>query len=185
MKNWLRNLISPPRQKDTQAPPSDAQDPLQQMNELQALRMSQAGDRRAIERLTQEIERLKAQQAEVVDLTLENRLEALFRDLAAPASQVLTQAHLLEDQGKAVPAQDILAVSRRMLRAMERNGVLFEGKVGEAVRFDPERHVPIESGQAIETGQPVIVRFAGVSYRGKVIHKAIVEQETHAGTFRS
>jgi molecular chaperone GrpE (heat shock protein) len=154
------------------------------MNELQNLRMGQAGDQRTIEWLTQEIERLKAQQEEVIVLTLDSRLEALFKDLAAPASQVLTQAHLLENQGKAVQAKDILAVSRRMLRVMERNGVRFEGKVGETVNFDPERHVSIQAGQAIQAGQPVSVRFAGVSYRGKVIHKAIVEQETHAGTFR-
>jgi hypothetical protein len=182
MKNWLLNLINspknPPSKESATPTPVSFDEVLQGKNELQSLRIDQSADKRTIEHLTEEIERLRTQQTEIVQLNLAKEMEGLYRDLAAPASQIMTQAYLLESQGKPVQAQDILTVSRRMLRAMERHGLVFEGSVGEKVVFDPGRHISIQSGKVIETGLPVIVRFSGVSYGGKMIHKAIVEQET-------
>jgi molecular chaperone GrpE (heat shock protein) len=186
MKNWLRNLLQPssnPPASEMAAPdPASATmqpqaNNLSAMNELQALRMEQASSKRTVENLTQEIERLRSQQEELVHLTLANELEGLYKDMSAPASQVLTQAHLIESQGKVVQAQDVLAVARRLVRAMERHGAVFEGKVGETVQFDPGKHISIQPGQVIGAGKAVIVRFCGVSYGGKILYKAIVEQE--------
>jgi hypothetical protein len=186
MKNWLRALFNPAGNapaRDTSAPTPvfAAEKPqelnLLQMNELQTLRMEQANSKHTIEHLTQEIERQREQQAEMLQLNLAKELEGLYKELAAPASQILTQAHLIENQGKTLQAQDLLAVSRRMLRAMERHGAVFEGKVGETVQYDPGKHISIQTGQVIDAGKPVIVRFCGVAYGDKIIYKAIVEQE--------
>ncbi len=91
----------------------------------------------------------------------------------APASQILTQADLLEKQGKPVQARDVLAVARRMLRALERYGLAFAGQTGEQVFFDPNQHTPINEAAQPQAGQPVTIRFAGVTYQGKMIYKAI------------
>jgi molecular chaperone GrpE (heat shock protein) len=181
MKKWLRKLFNPEvNSAANESTPGQGlpEKMLQEMNDLQSLRMELAESKRMVVHLTQEIERVKAQQEEIIQLNLAKELEGLFKDMAAPASQSLTQAHLVENQGKKVSAQDLLTVSRRMLRAMERHGVIFENQVGETVLFDPGKHIAIQPGQSIDTGKPVIVRFCGVSYRGKMIHKAIVEQET-------
>ena len=182
MKNWLQNFFSRNRGATAMGAPAttdEAQDALlQQKNEIQSLRIEQSENKRTVETLAQEIDRLRARQEQLVEINVTKRLEALFSDLAGPASQILTQADLLENQGKPVQARDILSVSRRMVRALERNGVVIEGKVGEAAVFNPDRHIPIQPGQTLQPGQPVIVRFAGVSYGDKMIYKAIVEQET-------
>jgi molecular chaperone GrpE (heat shock protein) len=181
MKNWLRNLLHTPGSSNTPDPNPPAQEipenQFAEKNELQTLRIEQAGNKRTIEHLTQEIDRLRNQQQEFIQLTLAKELEGLYKDMAAPASQLLTQTYLIENQGKALQAQDILAVSRRLVKAMERHGIVFEGQVGEKVFFDPGKHILIQPGKMGTPGQPVVIRFCGVSFAGNIIHKAIVEQE--------
>jgi molecular chaperone GrpE (heat shock protein) len=148
--------------------------------EIQALRMEIEAREGSIANLKQEIERLRLRQEQVIVETVTSRLSGLFGELAAPASQILTQADLLDRQGKPVQARDVLSVARRMVRALERYGVSFTGQAGEQVAFDPNQHTPINGaalpGAALpQPGQPVTVRFAGVAYQGKIIYKAIVE----------
>lgn len=181
MKNWLRNLFQQPEQQAEKSPaaqiPNRLESDLEEKNELQALRLERAEKQRAIEHMAQEIKRLREQQDEMIQITLHSQFEELYKEMAVPASQILTQSHLIEAQGKMVSAQDLLAVSRRMIRAMERHGVVFEYQVGETTRFDPAKHISLTPGQGIEPGHPVVVRFCGVTYKGKMIQKAIVEQE--------
>jgi molecular chaperone GrpE (heat shock protein) len=167
MKNWLSRVFNPRR-----APVEE--DILALQRELQALRVELESRQAAIDHLKQETERLRARQTELAGETAESRLESLFGDLAAPASQILTQA-ALQDQGKDLQSRDVLAVARRMVRALERHGFAFQGQIGQQVAFDPNQHVPLETGKLPDEGQLVTVRFAGVSYRGRNIHKAIVE----------
>ncbi len=49
------------------------------------------------------------------------------------------------------------------------------GQVGEQVSFDPNRHTPISAAIQPQAGQAVTIRFAGATYQGKMIYKAIVE----------
>ncbi len=175
MKNWLANLFSrqsPPSPAATTAPAVDA---LRLQTEVQSLRMELEARERTIDNLKQETERLRLRQDELLNDTVALRMEKLFNDLAAPASQILTQADLLEKQGKPVQARDVLSVARRMVRALERSGLSFEGQVGQAVEFDPNRHTPMQGGAQPALGQPVTVRFVGAAYQGKIIYKAIVE----------
>ena len=176
MTNWLSKLFSPRRETAAPTVPAAvAENQLRLEKEVQELRMELAAREQSIANLRQEIERQRARQDGLVRETVTARLEGLFKDLAGPASQILTQADLLENQGKSVQARDVLSVARRLVRAVERQGLIFEGKVGEQAEFDPNRHTPLNSGAVPQAGQPVTIRFAGVSYEGKLISKAIVE----------
>jgi molecular chaperone GrpE (heat shock protein) len=143
--------------------------------EMAALRLDLQASEQKIQTLRQEVERLQSRQEQILQETVALKLETLMKDLAAPASQILTQADLLENQGKAVQARDVLTVARRMVRALERAGVTFVEPVGQQVAFDPNQHTPISASTPLQAGQPAVVRFAGVSFQGKLITKAIVE----------
>lgn len=183
MKKWFSNLLKPARDRAAGNPlPPDqtglAGQPaglLDLQKENQSLRMDLESSRGSIAGLKQEIERLRLRQDQVIAETVEARLSGLFGDLAGPASQILTQADLIEKQGRPVQARDVLSVARRMVRALERHGIAFAGQVGEQVTFDPNLHTPINEAAQPQAGQPVTIRFAGVTYQGKTIYKAIVE----------
>ena len=168
MKNLFNQLFSRPT-----LPPTV--DDLAVQKELQSLRVELEARQQTIDHLKQETERLRSRQAQLVGETAQASLDALFGDLAGPAAQILTQADLLERQGKPVQARDVLSVARRMVRALERHGVSFEGEIGQQVAFDPDRHTPISADSAPQPGQPVTVRFSGVVYKGRIIHKGVVE----------
>lgn len=186
MKKWLASLFhpSPPSPASAEAvtispgapaETSQSGEVLALQKEVQALRLELDTRQRTVENLRQEVERLRLRQEQVVAETVEARLGSLFGDLAGPASQILTQADLIERQERPVQARDVLSVARRMVRALERYGVAFIGKPGEQVAFDPNHHTPINASLVPEAGQPVTVRFAEVTYQGKTIYKAIVE----------
>lgn len=192
MKNWMQRIFSPdaktklPVEAGTAASTegsastegfasATAPDPLNALSQIRSLQMELDARDQHIAHLTGEIERLKERQETIVEETVQSRTEALLSDLSASASQVLTQSDLLESQGKPVQARDILAVARRMVRALERHGMTIEGQVGGQAAFDPNRHTLMNSGAAILPGAPVTIRFVAVSYRGKILHKALVE----------
>ena len=64
------------------------------------------------------------------------------------------------------------AVARRLVRLLEDEGLTPEGRIGEAVAFDPDRHEPLGGDFAPRPGQPAVVRLVGVSWRGRVLCKA-------------
>lgn len=174
MKNWFSNLFGP----RAEPPQSQAADPSQQLDletELQKLRIELEARDESIRRLQQEVERLRARQTQVVEETTSAQIQALFADLAGPSSQILTQADLLENQGKPVQARDVLTIARRMVKVLERHGVSFEGPLGKQVDYDPNLHTPLNSSSAPQPGQPVSIRFAGARYKSKIIYKSVVE----------
>ncbi len=190
MKNWFSNLFPPKRTDNAAAavspsidaaPASFAGDLLALQKENQSLRRELEAQESSITNLKQEIERLRLRQEQIIAETVAARMSGLFSDLAGPASQILTQADLIEKQGQPVQARDVLSVARRMVRALERCGLAFAGQVGDQVVFDPNHHTPISGAALPQPGAPVTVRFVGVMYQGKTIYKAIVEGR-HAGT---
>jgi molecular chaperone GrpE (heat shock protein) len=182
MKNWLRFLFRHDREFTVPEPaiaadrqPSETM--LQLENEIQALHLEQAEYKRKIEVQAAEISRLKARQGQLIEMNVTSQMEALLSEMAGPASQILAQADLLENQGKPINAYDILSVAKRMVRALGRHGMTIEGKVGDTASFDPEKHIPIHPEQMIQPGETVKIRFAGILYGEKRLNKAIVERE--------
>ena len=171
--NWFSRLFphaTPATTVETSVP-----DRLALQNELQTLRLELASRDQIIADLKQGLERQRTRQDQWLEETVTARLEGLFADVAAPASQILTQADLLEKQGKPLQARDILLVTQRMIRALQRYGLEFDGQPGQPAIFDPNRHTLMNNARSIQPGEAVTVRFAGVTFRDKLIYKSIVE----------
>ena len=142
--------------------------------ELQNLRLELTERDQLIDKLKQQLEQQRTSENNNIDSAVQNQIEQLLTDTAAPVTQLLTQAHLLE-QGKPVQAKDVLLVAKRLIRTLEDNGLTIVSQVGETVSFDSNLHEPLSASTEVSLGAEIVVRFAGVSYQGKVIRKAGVE----------
>ena len=128
---------------------------------------------REVARLRRELARGRESEATRAGEAVEARWEHFLSQAAAPATQLLTQAHLLEDEGKPVQARDVLAVARRLVRALEDEGLQMVSAAGRREAYDPARHELLQAGETPPAGgQPVEVKFAGAAYRGRIIVKA-------------
>jgi len=170
MSDWFSRLLH----RSSQAAP--AEELLALQNQLQTARLEIQEQNKKLAALQEELERARRQQEKQNQESLSNRLQALFNDLAAPVAQLLTQEYLVE-QGKPVQNRDILSVTRRLVRALEQNGLCIEHRPGEETPFDGNRHTPLNAAQTIVAGQPVIVRFAAIAYQGRILYKAGVEEK--------
>ncbi len=140
--------------------------------QIQTLQLDLAERERTIATLKQELERRRLGASAEAHGAVQAQVEQLLADLAAPVAQLLTQAHLLEVEGKPVQTRDMLAVSKRFVRVLQDNGLTLAGQVGETVPFDPNYHEPLNTQAALTPDQAVVIRFVGVVYQGKVLRKA-------------
>jgi molecular chaperone GrpE (heat shock protein) len=144
--------------------------------EARELRLQLEERSRQLAALQKERERQQTAEETHAAEAVQAKVERLVAEAAGPVTQLLTQAHLLEAEGKPVQARDVLAVARRLVRVLEEEGLTLDGRPGERAAFDPNRHAPL-AGAAPAPGTAVVVRFAGVGYRGRVLRKAGVERE--------
>lgn len=142
--------------------------------ELQSLRLELAERDVTIVSLKQDLARAGAGLDRQVAEKLDHRLESLFREAAAPVAQLLTQAFLVDQQGKDVPVRDVVRLARRIVRALEDAGLEIRDTVGNQVAFDASLHEPLSSEQVLVTGARVAIRFCGIAFRGCVLRKASV-----------
>jgi molecular chaperone GrpE (heat shock protein) len=171
--SFLKRLFTP--SSPTPAGPVAAAEQQVLESQVQALRLELSTREESIERLKAEIEHLRARLDSLAGERSAMWMESLMSELAAPTAQIITQADLLENQGKPVQAHDILAVARRIVRVIERRGLVLEGLPGEQASFDPAIHQPLSAGVNPQPGQPVTIRFAGVRYGSKMLLKAMVD----------
>lgn len=115
----------------------------------------------------------KAQTTQIQE-GIESALEKVFTPLAAPLSQLRTQAALLE-AGTPVAAADVMTLARQFVTMVERAGLEPIGVPGEMIAFDPEIAQPLGGDSRIAAGDMVRVRFIGYRYHGRVLRKALVE----------
>lgn len=166
--NWIKGLF---RQQESNKIDEKL---LTLERELQSLRLELTERDQLIDKLKQQLEKQRTSENNNIDSAVQNQIEQLLTDTAAPVTQLLTQAHLLEE-GKPVQAKDVLLVAKRFISTLEDNGLTIVGQVGETVSFDSNLHEPLSASTAINPDGEAVVRFAGVSYQGKVIRKAGVE----------
>jgi molecular chaperone GrpE (heat shock protein) len=148
--------------------------------ELQELRLKLQERDQAISRLQQELEWQRSGASARLDQAVQAQLEQLLTDAAGPVTQLATQAYLLEVESKPVQARDILVVAKRLVHLLEDHGLTLAGQVGQTAGFDPNQHEPLQSEVSLRVGQPVVIRFAGVTYRGKLLRKAGVTSNAGA-----
>lgn len=178
MWNWLKGLL-----RGRRKPLPEVDERLLELErEAQGLRLELEERKQVVANLKQELERQCNGESARVAEAVRARVEWLLSDVAAPVAQLLTQAYLLEVAGKPVQAKDVLAIARRLVRALEDEGLMLEDSVGEILPFDPDRHEPFSASVSVTPGQPVVVRFVAVAYRGKILRKAGVENVILSGT---
>jgi molecular chaperone GrpE (heat shock protein) len=168
MMNWLKRVLGGATVQVVEDVPAGSPD---LEREVQRLRLDLAEERARVEQLQRALERQRDEAGVYADA----REEALLAAVAVPVTQLLTQAHLVELEGRAVETRDVLTVARRLVRALEDAGLRVEGEIGAQVPFDPDHHALLSATARPRRGEPVVVRFAGVSYAGKVLRKAGVE----------
>jgi len=102
-------------------------------------------------------------------------LDGLFGALAAPLSQLRLQDSLME-AGKEISGSSVMTLARHLMNAIETSGLEPIGSCGEVIPFDPEQCGPLSADRSFAPGEPVVARFVGYRYNGRVIRKALVEE---------
>ncbi len=164
MLTWLRGLFY-----------SRSKAELDLKSDIQGLRLDLDRREEEIRQLKDELFRLRTREDQKARGVLEARLEALMEELASPAAQILTQIHLHEKEGRTLEPRDVIATSGRLVRILMDNGLEAISEPGSREQFDPARHEPLGQ-ETISAGDPVLVRFAGFAYNGKVIRRAGVQR---------
>lgn len=170
MWHWLRRWVAKTGGVEEQAHTDDGVLALER--EIQSLRLELAEQHQLVANLKGELQRQRSAEDARLTAAVWAQVERFLTHAATPVAHLLTQAHLLEVDGKPIQAHDVLAVARRLVRSLEDNGLTLEGRVGETVPFDPNCHEPLSAEAALQPGETVVVKFVGASYSGTVLKKA-------------
>lgn len=154
--------------------PPEPPEVLELQNKIRSLQLELEEQKQANDRLKQDLLAQVDQSSHLNRQNEETWRENLILSAATPAAHLITQAHL--SKNKPVSAQDVLTTSRRLLRIFEDLGMTFEGEPGQEIAFDPQLHVPLQSGQQYQSGEPVRIRFVLIRYQGKILRKAQVDR---------
>lgn len=169
MFEWLKGLF-----KRTKALPSDTERILVLERDMGSLRLELDQQEQLIATLKRQLEQERSQAKARIRESVESQIEELLIDVAAPVTQLITQAHLASE-GKALQARDVLAVAKRLVRTLEDHGLTTEGEVGQTVPFEPNHHQLLRHDRELKPEEPVIVQFVGVTYQGKLLRRASVK----------
>jgi molecular chaperone GrpE (heat shock protein) len=102
----------------------------------------------------------------------QEQLQALFKKLAAPLSNLAALAALCE-AGQEVAAADVVTLFRSVEKQLKAAGLEQVGAAGESVPFDVALHQRM-SGGMVSAGAVVVIRTPGYRFAGKVLLKAMV-----------
>jgi len=140
--------------------------------QVQSLKLELSERESMIAGLKDSLEKLRTGENNLAVEKAKAQFENLMADASAPASQLLTLAHLSEIEGKTVQVRDVIMVASRLIRALETHGLETGDKVGEIVAFDPNRHQALDQEAGFKPDEPVQIRFSSIAYQGKLLRKA-------------
>lgn len=141
----------------------------------QSLKLDIAERERQNQILKQELERVHDKQLNTIDKVVSDEIENLIADMAPAIAQIVTQHHLLNVESKPLQARDVIAVAMRLVKSLEASGMKLDGKIGESVLFDCNKHELINMGGSEQgEGQMVIVRMPAVTLNGRMLKKMAV-----------
>ncbi len=170
----MNELVNPSTDPDFQS--ADAPQLIRD-REIQRLQLELAEREKTIRRLSDELERNRLATSEQARELAQAHVEGVLSQVGLPAVTLLTQAYLLEQEGKPIQARDVLTVAKKLIHAFELMGLSFVGSVGEVVSYDPNYHLASSANAQIQPGEKVKIQFVGVQYQGKILRKASVEKE--------
>jgi molecular chaperone GrpE (heat shock protein) len=164
--NWLKSLFQKEQDKGN----------LRQLErEVQSLRAMLEDQDRVIANLTSELKQHRSKAEFRLKRSAQAVIEKIAVDLAAPIAKLNSQAYVVEEQNHPLNVRDVLDVAKQFIQIFQNFGVRLEGYVGEMTPFDPDHHIPLKRDISISPGEPVVIRFVGVAFRGKLLRKASVE----------
>lgn len=142
---------------------------------LQEARLTLAERDRSVQRLGEELSRLRDGVAEQVREGARAEVQRFLTAIGTPLVHLVGQEQLHRTGAAQVGVADVLETGRRLVRRLEDEGLRLVGAIGETTSFDPGHHEPLSMSSAPERGQAVVVRTAGLAYHGRVLRKAGVE----------
>ena len=166
MFNWLRSLFR--KEQDTGRE-------LQLEREVQSLRAMLEEQDKVIAKLRKDSHRHQSESEFRAKKFIQAKFEELLTEVASLITQIHTQAYLVEEKNRPLNVRDVICIAKQYERVFQNRGLRLEGYVGEITSFDPDHHRPLKKDMPLVEGEPVVVRFVGVAYRGKLLNMAGVE----------
>jgi molecular chaperone GrpE (heat shock protein) len=164
--NWLKGLFK--KEKSTGM--------LQQLErETESLRAMLEDQDKIIANLTGELKKHRDEAEFRLKRSTQAVMEKIAGDLASPVAKLNSQAYVVEEQNHPLNVRDVIEVGKQFIQVFQKYGLRLEGYVGEMTPFDPDHHMPLRQEMAFTLGEPVVIRFVGIGYRGKLLRKASVE----------
>ena len=127
---------------------------------------------REIQRLRQEYGLQQQQSEQRTSEAASLGLEALVRKLAPLFSQLSTM-QAIQAEGRPLRVEDVLKLFGKVEQPFKEQGLEIIGAAGEETAFDSRRHQQM-SGQGLEEGDRVKIRFPGYQLNGTLLLKAMV-----------
>ena len=97
-------------------------------------------------------------------------IEGIVQQCAAPLATLSAMQARHAEQGNLNPA-DLLQVASSFRTILAERGLAEIGAVGETQPYDPALHQMLD-GTRPQLGEPVLIRFAGFRFNGKLVAKA-------------
>jgi len=171
----MKNLFSRFNHDPQGEPPERDSSRLALESALKSLELDISDRDETIARLKSELARLRENEQLTARGLTDAALKNLFEELSPQISQLQTQRYLALDQGKPLPPHYIFTILDQMQLVLAKYGLEIADNVGQIVAFNPDHHTPLSLENRLSSGDSVVIRFAGLSFRGQRIHKAGVE----------
>jgi molecular chaperone GrpE (heat shock protein) len=166
MANWFKSLFK--KEQDLGR--------VEQLErEIQSLRAMLQDQDKVVENLTKELQQSRREAELRVMKSAQAVIEKFMAEAASPITKLNSQIYVVEEQNRPLNVRDVLAVVKQVLGVFQKYGLRLEGYVGEMTSFDHDHHMSLKNDVSIAQGEPVVIRFVGVAYRGKLLSKARVE----------
>ena len=137
---------------------------------IATLRLELAERDEEIERLRKEYALLREQSKAQVERAGGEAVESIVSQCAAPLATLSAMQTRHAEKGDLNPA-DLLQVALSFRKILAERGLEQIGVVGEAQPYDPALHQMLD-GTRPQPGEPVLIRFAGFRFNGKLVAKA-------------
>jgi len=137
---------------------------------ITTLRLELAERDEEIARLRKEYALLREQSKAQVEWAGGKAVESIVSQCAAPLATLSAMQARHAEKGDLNPA-DLLQVASSFRKILAERGLEQIGVVGETQPYDPALHQMLD-GTRPQPGEPVLIRFAGFRFNGKIVAKA-------------
>jgi len=121
------------------------------------------------QRLQQKLENQQQELRSQFERETIQHLESLLLQLPSAIYAAQNNPHML--------AKNILPLLKPLDVLLQKWGITAIGSVGEEINYDPQKHQLVESSDAIEIGNPAIVRYVGYAKGNILLYRARVSNK--------